>query len=146
MALKASTMRTLRAWHLYAGLFFAPMLLLFAVSGAFQTFRIPDKADAPGWIKLIAAVHKDQAPPRAKRPKPQPDEAKGVASAPKPDAPKAALHNKLPLQIFVVLLSIALLFSTLSGIVIALNVRAMRRTGIIMLALGTILPIALFYL
>ena len=53
MAFRASTMRTIREWHLYVGLFFAPLLLLFSISGAIQTFRLPDPPTgdpAPGGV------------------------------------------------------------------------------------------------
>jgi hypothetical protein len=52
----------------------------------------------------------------------------------------------LGLKIFVVLLGIALIASTLLGILIALNTRPARRVGIIMLVAGTVLPIVLLKL
>jgi len=96
----------------------------------------------------MAAVHKDSSLPRVKAPKPTETE-KAVA----PDKPKGSPVNtgekkrsKLPLQIFVVLLSIGLLISTVLGIVIALNNRKMRRATITLLIAGTVLPAALLYI
>jgi len=143
MALKASTMRTIREWHLYMGLFFAPALLLFAISGAVQTFRLPDAPTAPTWMIWIASVHKDQVSNTTPKPeKPKPAKPAGAA----PEAPKPPKHNKFPLQVFVGLLSIGLAISTLLGMAIALNSRSTRRISIVLLALGTVVPLGLLYL
>ncbi len=47
-------MQKLRRLHLYLGCFFAPMLLFFAVSGLWQTFRLNDKVPA---LKALSAIH-----------------------------------------------------------------------------------------
>ncbi|NIJ07012.1 hypothetical protein FHS31_000594 [Sphingomonas vulcanisoli] len=149
MAFRASTLRSIREWHLYLGLFFAPMLLLFSVSGAVQTYRVPDQPAAPGWIKWMASVHKDQALPHARKPK-KPDEPAKAGAATgngaKPDAVTPPKHNKLPLQIFVTLLSVGLFCSTLLGVTIAINSRATRRISLVLLVAGTIVPLVLLYL
>jgi hypothetical protein len=150
--MRPNTLRLLRRYHHYLGLFFAPMILLFAISGALQTFRLQEAkgygGTPPNWIVWIASVHKDQGPPRerkAEKPKPAP----GAAEAQKPRAEASAGAAKrpspLPLKIFVVLLSIALSLSTITGIVIALASRAMRRISIILLVLGTVVPIVLLW-
>jgi hypothetical protein len=136
-------MRLIREWHLYMGLFFAPMLLLFSISGAVQTFRLPDAPTAPAWMIWIASVHKDQVSnttPKPQRPKP----AKPAGAT--PEAPKPKKHNKFPLQVFVGLLSIGLALSTLLGIAIALNSRATRRISVILLIAGTVVPLGLLYI
>jgi hypothetical protein len=142
MALKVSTMRTIRQWHLYVGLFFAPLLLLFSISGAIQTFRLPDPPTAPGWMKWMAAIHKDQELPRTKPPK----LADKAAAKPAGSAQFEKKPNKLPLQILVTLLAIGLIVSTLLGVTIALNSRATRRVSLILLAAGSSVPLALLYL
>lgn len=150
--MRPNTLRLLRRYHHYLGLFFAPMILLFAISGALQTFRLQEAkgygGTPPNWIVWLASVHKDQGPPRerkAEKPKPAP----GAAEAQKPHAEASAGAAKrpspLPLKIFVVLLSIALSLSTITGIVIALASRAMRRISIILLVLGTVVPIVLLW-
>ena len=150
--MRPNTLRLLRRYHHYLGLFFAPMILLFAISGALQTFRLQEAkgygGTPPNWIVWLASVHKDQGPPRerkAEKPKPAP----GAAEAQKPRAEASAVAAKrpspLPLKIFVVLLSIALSLSTITGIVIALASRAMRRISIILLVLGTVVPIVLLW-
>ena len=150
--MRPNTLRLLRRYHHYLGLFFAPMILLLAISGALQTFRLQEAkgygGTPPNWIVWLASVHKDQGPPRerkAEKPKPAP----GAAEAQKPRAEASAGAAKrpspLPLKIFVVLLSIALSLSTITGIVIALASRAMRRISIILLVLGTVVPIVLLW-
>lgn len=147
-------MRSLRQLHHYVGVFLAPAILFFALSGAVQTFRL---GEASGWggpppsaLVWMTSVHKDQSLPRAKpeKPAPKPDSAKPAA---KPDADHGEDHHHegprgpspLPLKIFVIILALGLITSTLLGITIALNNRAMRRTSIVMLIAGTVLPLML---
>ncbi|WP_426263715.1 hypothetical protein [Sphingomonas sp. PWP1-2] len=148
--MRPNTLRTLRRYHHYLGLFFAPMILLFSVSGALQTFRLQEArgygGTPPNWIVWIASVHKDQGPPRpprAEQPKPT-----GEAAKPRGEAERAGPKrpSPLPLKIFVVLLSIALCASTITGVVIALSIRSMRRVSIAMLVAGTIVPLVLLWI
>ncbi|GGA48669.1 hypothetical protein [Sphingomonas psychrolutea] len=147
--MRPNTLRLLRRYHHYLGLFFAPMILLFAISGALQTFRLQEAkgygGPPPNWIVWLASVHKDQGPPReprAEKPKPA-----GEAAKPRVEAPRTGPKrpSPLPLKIFVVLLAIALAISTIMGIVIALANRAMRRVSIVLLMLGTVVPIVLLW-
>jgi len=154
--MKARTARRLRQVHHYTGVFFAPAIVFFALSGAFQTFRWQEEkgfgGTPPAWIVWIASVHKDQAVPRAESPRP----AK-VTDAPPARASEARAEHEeheehshtperrstLPLKIFVLLLSIALTLSSITGVVIALTNRATRRTSVALLAVGTLLPLLL---
>lgn len=153
--MKAQTQRRVRQYHLYLGVLFAPLLLLFTVSGIVQTYRIPDKPDAPTWIKWIAAVHKDQAPPREKRARPaapkggakvgaKADEDHDHADKRVGGAPKRP--DPLPLKIFVTLMSLGLIVSILLGLTIALNNRATRQTSIVLFIVGAVLPCVLLWL
>ncbi|MBP2276359.1 MULTISPECIES: hypothetical protein [Sphingomonas] len=151
--MRPNTLRLLRRYHHYLGLFFAPMILLFAISGALQTFRLQEAkgygGTPPNWIVWLASVHKDQGPPRerkAEKPKPAGDAAEAQKPRAEASAGSAKRPSPLPLKIFVVLLSIALSLSTITGIVIALASRAMRRISIILLALGTVVPIVLLWI
>ncbi len=157
--MKAQTLRALRQYHHYIGVFLAPAILLFAVSGALQTFRLNEEkgygGTPPAWMVWIAAVHKDQGPPREKRVAAKP--AMAVTAAPaavdhdhdaaarvREPAP-AKRPSPLPLKIFVVLMSIGLIISTLLGVTIALNNRTTRRVSIMMLIAGTVLPCVLLW-
>ncbi|MGL4312921.1 MAG: hypothetical protein ACRCSO_02925 [Sphingomonas sp.] len=159
--MKATTLRRVRQLHFYLGLFFAPMLLLFAVSGALQVYRLNDAKGGnvpPTWLAWIASIHKNQAPPRERPANPaDKSDAKqdhaGSTTSKAGEAPGKALEKAgtpsigvAALKIFAVLLAVALAISTLLGIIIAVQTRSMRRTGIILLVAGTILPIVLLKL
>ena len=147
--MRPNTLRLLRRYHHYLGLFFAPMILLFAIRGALQTFRLQEAkgygGPPPNWIVWLASVHKDQGPPR----EPRAEKPKVAGEAVKPRVEVRASGPKgpspLPLKIFVVLLSIALAISTIMGIVIALANRSMRRVSIVLLVLGTVAPVVLLW-
>jgi uncharacterized iron-regulated membrane protein len=148
--MKGSTMRRLRQLHQYLGVFFAPMILLFAVSGALQTFRLQEEKGyggvPPSWIVWMASIHKDQAAPRqaAKSANPLAEHPKSEARGAAPAKPVAtSRRSTLPLKIFVTLLALALIGSTIIGVIIALNNRLVRRTVMFLLAAGVIGPILL---
>jgi len=149
---KAKTMRNVRLIHNYVGLFLAPMILLFALSGALQTFRLQETHDPatytpPGWIVWLAAVHKDQALSHGEPKRKPPRLPAGQHEKPRPAPPPSTrMLSPLPLKIFVTGLSIGLILSTLLGITIALNNRATRRASLILLAAGTIVPLLLLTL
>ena len=136
----ARTMRNLRRFHLYLGMFFAPAILFFAFSGMLQTFDFHEPENKPAqWLKVIAQIHKKQDLPKPRKARPSAGRpAKG--EAPPPAAPA---HSPLPLKVFTGLMSIGLMLSTLLGIWIALSMRAGRAIAIVMLIIGTALPIAL---
>lgn len=147
--MKPQTQRRVRQIHLYLGVFFAPAIILFALSGALQTFRWQEEkgygGTPPGWIVWIAAFHKDQALPRAEPPR----EAR---AAPAKAAEKAGPAKKggksrrsFSLQVFTGIMSIGLMLSALLGIVLALNSRATRAVSVAMLALGSVVPLVLLY-
>ncbi|CAN5240418.1 hypothetical protein BH10PSE14_BH10PSE14_31160 [soil metagenome] len=157
--MKAQTQRALRKYHHYIGVFLAPAILLFSISGAVQTFRLNEEkgwgGTPPNWMVWIASVHKDQTPPREKSAAPKsaaPNPAAAMAddhdhaapSAAKAPAP-AKRPSPLPLKIFVVLMAVGLIVSTLLGVTIALNNRATRRVSILMLVAGAVLPIVLLW-
>jgi hypothetical protein len=157
--MKATTMRSLRQWHHYLGVFFAPTIIFFAFTGALQTFSLHEAKGyggrpAPSWIAWMASVHKDQAPPREKH-----ADATKPALTPAATARPSSGHaddrhadaggkrpSPLPLKIFVVLLAVSLILSTTIGAVIALNNRAMRTRSIALLVLGAALPCVLVWI
>lgn len=145
--MKAQTMRRVRQYHFYLGMLFAPAILLFALSGALQTFRLPETkgygSRPPGWIVWMASVHKDQSLPHTK-PEPLPN---AKPSAKPAEVPRKGGHrpseriSPLPLKVFVAIMSIGLLASAILGIFIALTNQTMRRTSIIILSgWGSVTP------
>ena len=147
--MKAQTMRRVRQYHFYLGMFFAPAILLFALSGALQTFRLQEAkgygGTPPGWIVWMASIHKDQSLPREQhdaRRAAKPSAVPATAPRTVEDRPLART-SPLPLKIFVALMSLGLTASAILGIVIALTNRTMRRTSVIVLTAGALLPLLL---
>ncbi|WP_426663180.1 PepSY domain-containing protein [Rhodanobacter aciditrophus] len=114
-----------RLVHLYLGVFTAPALLFFAITGGLQTFGLHESARdgshaPPKWLAVAAQLHKKQTmdvPVRKLRP------AANAASVPaaRPLAGTAARRagNPLPLKIFTALVALALAVSTLTGLYMA---------------------------
>lgn len=157
------TMQKVRRYHLYAGMFFAPAIFMFALSGALQTFRLQEEkgwgGTPPAIFVLLASIHKDSRLPKAAAPEAEHshdgeaadhhdgDEAKpAVAAAPvAPKKPPQAGFT-LPMKIFALLMSIGLMLSAVLGVVIALNTRPLRRMSIAMLAAGAVVPVVFLLL
>lgn len=149
--IKAQTMKQVRRVHHYIGVFFTPAILLFALSGALQTFRLQEEkgygGTPPAWIVWMASVHKDSSTPRdrgGEHSEERPLAAKVERAKPVAKTQSAArAPSRLPMQVFVALLSIGLLISSLLGVMIALNNKTTRRMSIVMLVAGTALPLTL---
>jgi hypothetical protein len=114
-------MRTLRTLHLYLGSLFAPVLIVLALSGAWQTFRWNDaKKDGsytpPPVVKLFSDIHKDQVLPGAR-------------------------HGQNPaMQWFLVSASLGLTLTTMLGIVMAYRVSRRPVLVTALLLAGILLP------
>ena len=144
----AATMALLRRWHVYVSVFVGPSLVFFAITGALQTFRIPDRPDAPAIVQKLARVHKDDVfalkPARPPRP-----EAKGEHADAKPSArteapaagkgakPKRA--SELVKWVFA-LISVAIAVTTGIGLWMALVYHRERRLIWALFLAGAILP------
>jgi hypothetical protein len=148
-----------RQIHLYLGVFIAPALLFFALTGGLQVFGLHETSRGsdykpPEWLAVAAQLHKKQNMTVRKRPA-DADNRPPVApaSAPvanpappipaKPDMPRMEAKNPLPLKIFSALVALGLFISTLLGIYMAY--RYTRRPGLItfLLAAGVVVPIVL---
>ena len=122
-------MKRIRQIHFYLGVFFAPVIIIFALSGALQTFRLQDAPKGggtytpPAWIVRLADFHKDQRP-----------------------AHGAGVRRSLPLQWFVVLMSVGLIGSTILGIVLAFKLNRDKRVVLGLIVLGLVIPLGLLYL
>lgn len=120
------TPRTLRAVHLYLGTLFAPVLLLFTVSGAWQVFRLNDTQKDGSYtparvVKILSAVHKNQTTAK--------------------ETPK-----KTALKFFVLAACAALVTTTLLGISMAYRFTARPVRVTLCLLLGIALPLILLLL
>jgi hypothetical protein len=143
-------MKLVRKLHLWMGMLFAPSILFFALSGAFQVCGLHE-GDGPAWIARLALVHKDQllsAPSRT----PRPAEAAPKPDAPKPEAarpvapPRERPHPSQPLKAFFFLMALGLMASTGLGIYLAYGYKRDRVTVLGLLAAGTLIPIVTLFL
>lgn len=121
-------MKRIRQIHFYLGVLFAPLIILFALSGALQTFRLQETPKGstytpPAWIVKLADIHKDQ---RA--------------------AHEPGRHRSVPLQWFVVIMSLGLISTSLLGIYMAFKYNRDKRLVFGLIILGIVIPIALLYL
>jgi hypothetical protein len=114
----------MRRIHLLLGCFFAPALLFFTLSGAFQTLRLHKDVkggyQAPEILKVLAKIHKDQTLPKTP---PQPP--------------------SWPLQGFVLLMSAGFIYSTAVGLALAFKFFRPQWVLWTLLAAGGILPVVL---
>jgi hypothetical protein len=149
MSLTANTLKLSRQIHLYFGVFIAPALLFFALTGAMQTFNLheasPGSSYKPArWIVTLAQLHKKQTvtvPVRKPRPvdKPAADNTTKLA----PAAPAPAPKNHLPMKLFFLLVSIGLFTSTLTGIYMAYKFNRNKLIVTGLLLAGIVVPLLL---
>jgi hypothetical protein len=117
--------RTLRTIHLYLGALFAPILLLFTLSGAWQVYRLNDKKKdgsytPPRLISTISSIHKNQTLARE-------------------------IHDKTPLKAFALLACGALITTTLLGVFMAYRFTAKPVRVTLCLLAGIAVPAVLLY-
>lgn len=159
MSLAHRFLKTTRTVHLYLGVFTAPMLLFFAISGGLQTFSLHESTRGssyvpPAWLVSVAQLHKKQTTVKPQR-RPRGPEAVPAASAPA-DARIAASgarasdsskmepkKNLLPMKIFFVLVALGLLVSTLSGLYMAWRYSRKPRLFGAVLSAGVAVPLLL---
>jgi len=139
-------LKILRTIHLYLGVFMAPALLFFAITGGLQTFSLHETTRGssytpPAWLATLAMLHKKQtiaAPVR--KPRPSENTAPAAAAGPSnaslanalPDVHAAApsrgppdsegarpKKNLLPMKMFFALVALSLCASTLTGLYMA---------------------------
>jgi hypothetical protein len=142
-------MRTVRQWHNYLSIFFAPAILFFAFSGALQVLGLHEARGSatyhpPGWIVTLASIHKDQVLPDAHDE--HEDHDADAHAGPPPGAAPHPHHEEeglTPLKIFALALALGLIFTALLGITIALKNPTMRRTSLILLGAGALIPLML---
>jgi hypothetical protein len=118
--------KSLRKLHLYLGTIFAPVLLLFTISGAWQVFRLNDAQKDGSYtplkaVKILSAVHKNQTTAKE-------------------------IPQKTALKYFVLAACVALVTTTTLGIVMAYRFTASPAKVTICLLIGAALPVILLLL
>lgn len=141
---RSSIVKTLKVVHRYLGLFFAPAIIFFALSGAMQTLGLHNVTQGSSyltarWIVQMAQIHKKQtlAIPSTKR-KTSENDSGGV-----PDnfAKKRTTDAKRALKLFVVFMSAALMITTFLGIIMASMYGGDRRIAALVLVAGILFPV-----
>jgi hypothetical protein len=112
---KPALMTRLRTLHLYLGCIFAPMLLLFAVTGIWQTLGVPRS----GVMNALSSIHT----------------AHKLKNG-------TGLSSPL-LSCFVLLMAIAFIITTILGIVMAVKYGRNRRVAYYCLGFGIAFPLLL---
>jgi hypothetical protein len=128
---------------LYIGMFMAPSVLFFALTGALQIFSLHEAHGEyvpPPLVEKLSSVHKDQvfkARPHATEP------ALTATKAP----PKGEEHRTpaktLLLKAFFLFIALGLTMSTVLGLWIGLTHPRDRRLSWILFAAGAVMPVAL---
>lgn len=146
--MKAQVQRRLRQYHNWLGLFFAPAIIFFALSGALQILDLHEDRpgyEAPAWVKPLANIHKHGEVSRPAKPKAKPPATGGMERKP-------ALHGEGKAEgiglsrLFIVLLGLVLAASAALGIWIAFANKAARKRSSMLLLAGIFVPILLIVL
>jgi hypothetical protein len=139
-----------RQIHTVLGMVIAPSILMFAVTGGLQIFRLQESQ--PGYtpapvIEKLGRVHKDQVfamrAPRA--PRPEPARPAGPAAPEEAGTPATPLSKSL-LQWFFVLVSVGLFLSTLLGVWMGVTMGRLKIVARWALLAGTVIPVAILLL
>lgn len=119
--------RLLRRLHLHLGVFFAPLLLFFILTGWYQTVT-PDRRkgsdDSDDWVSRMTRVHVEQYYP----------------------SKTAEGYSTRPFRVLVVVLSIALSATVILGIVLAFQVLRNPWAVWVSLGLGFVVPVVALWL
>jgi hypothetical protein len=146
MALSHRFLKAVRSIHLYLGVFTAPALIFFAITGGLQTFSFHETTRGsdykpPAWLASAAQLHKKQTlvmPARRPRPEgssagaeavrtptptamdaPTANRATSAPDRPADSGPAKPKKNLLPMKLFFAFIALSLLISTLTGLYMA---------------------------
>ncbi|HZC35480.1 MAG TPA: hypothetical protein VE242_07700 [Chthoniobacterales bacterium] len=119
--------RWVRRLHTFLGVFFSPLLLLFVITGWWQTVTVNRNKGlgfGTSWIEKLSTIHIDNY------------------------FPLAGAHNYSTdlFKALVVLMAIGLVFTTLLGLVMAFRFAKRKASLVLILVAGILVPIFLLYL
>ena len=120
-------MKLLRRLHLYLGCFFTPLLLFYVATGWYQSVtlrRNKNVGEAEDWLSKLRSVHVDQIYP----------------------AESANSYSPFLFRSLVVVMSIALIATTVLGLILAIRTIRPRSLVWLSLALGVIVPVTMLWL
>ena len=153
---------TIRKWHAYLGMFISPGVLFFSLTGAVQLFNLHEahgNYHPPALLEKLGKLHKDQVIEQNKvvaedAPAVDPDAATSVAHDAAPVAAGSQEHahhheqklqrvNVYLLKWFCLFVALGLATSTAFGIWMGLQQTLRRRTHVILLMVGAVVPLLL---
>jgi hypothetical protein len=147
------SMATVRQWHSYIGLFIAPSVLFFALTGAAQIFNLHEAHDGyqpPAIVEKLSSVHKDQVfafGDHHNSAEPQNSTGHAVAApGPRADTEEEGERTELStllLKWFFLAVALCLIVSTVFGIWMGLTQIRARRLAWCLLVAGTVIPVGL---
>jgi len=153
MTAPASLIRSIRLLHLYIGVFIAPAVLFFAITGAIQTVPLhePTRGSSyrpPHLLVVMAQLHKKQTT-ALPAPRPAPPPAKANADGPRPPAGPPA-ERRAPdtrlMKAYFLLVSAGLCLSTATGIYMAYKFTRNKSAIAGTLVAGVVVPLLLLVL
>jgi uncharacterized iron-regulated membrane protein len=143
---------SLRRWHSYIGLFIAPSVLFFALTGALQIFNLHEAHGAYEpvvLVQMLSAVHKDQvfAKPHqheAHEEEPQSalPSASGAQEGSAEETDKDGLAT-LALKCYFLIVALGLIASTSIGIWMGISQIRRKSLGWALLVAGVFIPVCL---
>jgi hypothetical protein len=157
MSLAHRFLKSCRLVHLYLGVFTAPALLFFAITGGLQTFSLHETTRGssyapPKWLVAAAQLHKKQTldvPSHKPRPVESPaagqaaDAMPAPAVRPAPETGRPKGRNPLPLKIFTALVALSLALSSLTGLYMAWRYSRHATRVVVVFLAGIAVPILL---
>lgn len=137
-------MVNIRRWHSYIGLFIAPSVLFYSLTGAAQVFSLHEahgRYVPPAIVEKLSSVHKDQvfafgnhhAPPESDTPSP---------AAAEDDQDKVSLSTLL-LKWFFLIVALCLALSTAFGLWMGLTQTPRKKVRWTLVVVGSLIPVAL---
>lgn len=154
MLKSVALLKRARQIHLYFGVFIAPAVLFFAITGALQTFSLHETTRGsdykpPTWLVKLSQLHKKQTvvlptrrPPVATVSKPADPPATRPMAPPPPEL-AVKQKNLLPMKVFFLVVSIGLVVSTFTGIFMAYRYAGDKRIITGLLVAGILVPVLL---
>lgn len=154
MSIANRVLKVFRSLHLYVGVFTAPALLFFAVTGGLQAVPLHEAPrgsayQPPAWLIRVAHLHKKQTldAPAGKLHPSAAAPARELATAAAPGAraatPAPKQHALWPMKTFFVLVALSLAASALTGVYMGWRYARDRRRYGATLAAGVIVPVCL---
>jgi hypothetical protein len=146
-------MTSIRRWHSYIGLFIAPSVLFFSLTGATQLFSLHEargKYQPPAIVEKLSSVHKDQVFAFGNHHAPTdsvPDADKPVVDTQSPagagdDGDKIG-PSTLMLKWFFLLVALCLALSTAFGLWMGLTQMHRKKTRWLLVVAGSLIPVTL---